>query len=1169
MRRQDRTAVVARSRLHAGAVLAALVGFTVLGESRVMQARADEKDGVTLSAQRVRSWEQGSTRWVLLDGRAAILQGTEGLRADRAVVRICEAAEGHYLEAYGEGLEAGPQCRFALKARGAIRLSQYQGQPQRPLREVESLDRALLDRARPTFETTVGPAPQPSSAPQDRIERHYAIRSRDGEPGGSAASRDEAVTPAQAMPRQAPAGLPSPTPPPTGFPDLPQLDGLEGVLPGGTNSQLPPALEPLPGGAATPSPAVPLEVPYLDPKPNMIVPGSLRVVNVFLRRNAADSKFERLARTEDGTDIFMITGGVTIVADSYGRFGTVDVSADNAIIWTKLADQGGGGGGDGVKLVQDPDQPLELYLEGNVVFRQDERKVAGQGDENLVEARQFYMDMRRQRFTALEGEFDKFAPDFIAPIRTQGARIQQFKEEFRDERGQAIFGPSRIQVDRSMTTGSRFPRPGYRFQSRSIDMTEQAPTRLTNPATGAAVGEKDDPNAPRDSRYLIDARQNLFYIGQMPILYWPRFVTTSDDIDPPLRRVQFRANNVFGQQFMSDWNGFKLFGLKRPANNVDQWNIDIDYLSYRGLALGSEFGYFGKDFSKEILGFDLFPRIQGSYSGYADFWAIQDHGIDNLGNGPAILNNTPPSDKIFFRNAVPPLVTFRGRTVARHMQSLNEKNGDPFDDTRLQFEFAYLSDRNFLEEYFKRLFDTGLDQATLLYFIRQRENRAFTFLAEPNLQNFYTQSQSLPKLDYYRLGDAPFWNLFTYYQHSGINYSNTHTAIEVNNPNVFAFIPLDPVTNTSGPFTTFRAHTAHELDLPISLGFLRVTPYAQGQLTGWTNQLDYQQMGRAWGALGGKLNLFAWKAYPGVESELFNLHGLAHKMTFDLDYRTSYSNVGINQVGLTDNLDDNTYEFVRRYFAMTQYVGGLLPPQYDPRLLALRRRVSPITGSVDLQDGIETLRLETHQRLQTKRGPEGARRVIDYMALDLGTTYFPNAERDNFGTPFGQSTYNFEWYLGDRTSFISTGWFEGFDITGRQLLQSGNQSANPAGVNVVNAGFLFNRPPRGSAYFGYYIINSGPINTSALNASYGYWLSPKWYGSVALSYDFGNQVLLGTSGAITRVGADFLTSIGLTVDPQRQSYMFGFEIVPRLSPNLRLGSTTGITRFDSRFASYE
>ena len=65
-----------------------------------------------------------------------------------------------------------------------------------------------------------------------------------------------------------------------------------------------------------------------------------------------------------------------------------------------------------------------------------------------------------------------------------------------------------------------------------------------------------------------------------------------------------------------------------------------------------------------------------------------------------------------------------------------------------------------------------------------------------------------------------------------------------------------------------------------------------------------------------------------------------------------------------------------------------------------------------------------------------------------------------------------------------------------------------------------------------------------MNASLSYWLSPKWYGSYSTSYDFGNKILLGSMFSLTRIGADYLTSVGLSVDPQRQSYMFAVQISP-------------------------
>jgi hypothetical protein len=255
---------------------------------------------------------------------------------------------------------------------------------------------------------------------------------------------------------------------------------------------------------------------------------------------------------------------------------------------------------------------------------------------------------------------------------------------------------------------------------------------------------------------------------------------------------------------------------------------------------------------------------------------------------------------------------------------------------------------------------------------------------------------------------------------------------------------------------------------------------------------------------------------------------------------------------------------VRRYLAITNFTGGLLPFPYDPRHLILRQTLSPITATTDVQASLETVQLGVHQRLQTKRGPVGMRRIVDYMTLDATCTYFPNAARDNFGTPWGQALYNYQWYLGDRTSIVSAGWFDFFKLVGSTPLANVT-GYNPNGLNIITSGISISRPPRSNVYLGYSIIDTGPIKTSALNVSLSYWLSPKWYGTFSESYDFGNAVSLGSMFAFTRIGADYLTTIGLSVDPQRNSYMFAFQITPRLSPGLGSGATLGNT-FDTRFA---
>ena len=406
--------------------------------------------------------------------------------------------------------------------------------------------------------------------------------------------------------------------------------------------------------------------------------------------------------------------------------------------------------------------------------------------------------------------------------------------------------------------------------------------------------------------------------------------------------------------------------------------------------------------------------------------------------------------------------------------------------------------------------------------------------------------------------------------------ANVHTDVMVNNPNIFAFMPYDPISHTSGPWSSLRAYTNHEIDMPLNIhDVVRVVPYMQGQIVGWSNQLGGgpfgQQstgpMARFWGAVGVHTEMTAYKLYPDVENEILNIHGLNNKMSFWTDFRAAYANQQLNSIAVQDDLDDNEYEFVRRYFAITNWTGGILPGPYDPRALILRRALSPITGTTDIQGSLTTFQLGLHQRLQTKRGPEGNRRIIDWMTLDLNGTYFPDAQRDNFGKPWGQTMYNYQWFVGDRTSIISYGWFDFWNLTGSQPLSNYNVPGyNPKGLNVITSGISLSRPPRGNVFIGYTVINTGTINTSALNLSLSYWLSTKWFGTFSTSYDFGNKIPLGSALSFTRIGADYLTSVGLSYDPQRQATQFAVQISPRLSPNLRIGGATGMNQFDSRYA---
>jgi hypothetical protein len=991
--------------------------------------------------------------------------------------------------------------------------------------------------------------------------------------------------------------------PPTGTQppiiDLPPIEGAPEVqVPNITPGPLdrPPDLQPLPevdgGMMGPPLPDEPRTDANGRPLPELpvvpIFPGTQRLTRIF-PRNGHSLDMHALDKTPDGVTIYIVRNGVNIVTQA-PRFGTIDIEADSAIIWHGPSPAKGepykSPAGD--LFVDNEKAPMEIYLEGNVILRQDENKYAGKGDQRTIRAPQLYYDFLTDRMLAPNGEIDMFTPSLMAPVRLSSPRIEQFRTPVMLPNGTMTLSEDpEIRLPSALMTGSRFPNPGYSISSKTIDLTRS--TRpLTNPDTGK---EEDDPDAPpkktEEQVWHVDARQNIYWGINLPFFFWPRINEDLDDQQPPLRMIGFNSVNYFGQQLKTDWNGFRLLGMRRPKN-VDLWNVDVDYLSLRTKdfpALGSEMGWFGDDLIRDLI--DPYhehrttddAHITHNYFGYFDIWGLKDAGIDVLGTGPAVVTNGPigAGNAGFQRSDDPPFQSDRLRLTLRHNQRfLLEDEDHAFDELRLQVEAGYATDRNFIEEYYKRLFDTGMDQETLAYLTWQHDNRFASIWTEGNTQNWVTDTQWLPRADYYRLGDSFFNNMFSYFNHTGLNYATTHTDIMVNNPNLFAFLPFDPISNTTGTFSAGRFYTNHELDMPINLGnVLRFVPYVQGQAVGWTDQLGAGPlghlpsgaMGRIWGAAGIRTEFTAYKQYDWVESDLWNVHGLNNKISLFTDSRVAWSNVKLNDVAVQDDLDDNTYEYVRRYLALTSFTGGILPMPYDPRHLILRQTLSPITGTTDVQASIDTVQLGIHQRLQTKRGPLGKRRIVDYMTLDASTTYFPYSQRDNFGTPWGQTMYNWQWYIGDRTSIVSAGWFEFFKLLGSTPLNNNMTTGyNPNGLNIITTGISIARPPRSNVFLGYSIIDTGPIKTSAANVAISYWLSPKWYGTYSTSYDFGDAILLGTAFSFTRIGADYLTTIGLSLDPQRQNaYTFAVQIVPRLG-GIRSGSASGSGQFDTRFA---
>ena len=62
-----------------------------------------------------------------------------------------------------------------------------------------------------------------------------------------------------------------------------------------------------------------------------------------------------------------------------------------------------------------------------------------------------------------------------------------------------------------------------------------------------------------------------------------------------------------------------------------------------------------------------------------------------------------------------------------------------------------------------------------------------------------------------------------------------------------------------------------------------------------------------------------WRVDPTISSELLNVRGLAHKITFDSEISFGEASQDIDRLPLYDNLDDNAQEHFRRRFLFNTF----------------------------------------------------------------------------------------------------------------------------------------------------------------------------------------------------------------------------------------------------------
>lgn len=815
----------------------------------------------------------------------------------------------------------------------------------------------------------------------------------------------------------------------------------------------------------------------LDPTVPDPVPLGTRRIRVFPR---SDVPVQAQWFPSPGGEqwVAVVTSGVNLIVDGLEGVGTIDVSTDRMVMWVAGIQPDLSG-----QSLQRDDLPLEIYLEGNIVFRQGER---------VIYAQRMYYDVRNQVGIVLDAEMLTPVPNYAGMLRLKSRVLRQLDA-------------SRFVGNDAMVTSSRLGEPTYNLSSGEIFL-EDKQMPVIDPLTGAPQIDPATGEPAYEQERMLYSSGNVLYLGRVPVLYWPTMATNLEDPTYYIKSFALRNDNLFGTQVSLGLDAYQVFGIRNPPPGTD-WQIDLDYMSKRGPAAGTTFEY-------DSLGF---LGIDGPATGIFDAWGIHDRGTDNLGG---IRSNLPPPDE------------WRGRILAAHRQELA-------NNYTLTAELGLVSDRNFLEQYFENEWDTRRDQLTGFQLKQIYDNQAWALSANARLNDFFTENQWLPKLEHFWLGESLWGNRLTWFEHTEIGYASLRAAEAPTNPAEAAlFTRLPWEANVSGE----RIVTRQEIDMPFQMGPVSVVPYALGELAHWGESLDGHDAQRAYGQAGIRASIPFWTVNPHVENQLFDVHGLSHKVVFDAELSYADASRSMTDLPLYDEgaLDDNSTQEFRRRIAILNF-GGVTPMRFDERYYALRTGLgghvtSPVT---EIADDLTAFRLGMRHRWQTKRGHPANRQIIDWIVFDTSATLFPKEEQ-NFGETIGLIDYGFRWHAGDRLTFLSTGIFDLY----------------PDGFKEFTVGGFLTRPPRGNLYLGFRGLR-GPIDSSVLQLSYNYHMSPKWISSFGTSVDLDDTGNIGQNFWLTRVGESLLVRLGFNVDANKDVFGVSFLIEPRFLPTTRTGTALG------------
>ncbi len=366
-----------------------------------------------------------------------------------------------------------------------------------------------------------------------------------------------------------------------------------------------------------------------------------------------------------------------------------------------------------------------------------------------------------------------------------------------------VVSENEYEIENGWITTCGFTRPHYRVQARRVRLYRRSP----------------------DEPWRVSARDNAFFIGPMPVLYFPYY---AGNVGRSLvRSVQAGSSSRFEGTVRSD--------LRLYQNEWLDAGVNIDFLEKRGIGAG---------IAAEMEGDD--------WRGALDTYYIHDHGTDTGGLVP------PHAD--------------RGRAHFRHRQSLAE-------DWQVDAEFHYVSDRSFLREYFEDEFYEEKAPESYLYIKRTDESWAFSSLLKERVNDFQTETDYLPQLRG-RLVKKPLLDSRIYLD-SDWQVANVARRFDRD-------MPLSGVDAMADGREIWRFDANNELTSPFSAGPVTIIPSIGLRYSAFEEVLEREEAAdRFVGSCGVSFSSQLSRVFA-FESELLQIKKIRHIFFPEIKYRNVY-----------------------------------------------------------------------------------------------------------------------------------------------------------------------------------------------------------------------------------------------------------------------------------------